>query len=99
MTHDCDRATEWDCYRAGYLRGQQADVVEWETFGRSLEARAPRYSVYASLVLAGKLVAGLAGLEALEFASGFVFAGLAGFACTGWSMRAWRWLKGGANAT
>ena len=86
------------CYQAGYLNGQQADG-EWGTFVRSLEARAPWFSVYASLVLAGKLVAGLAGLEALEFASGFVFAGLAGFACTGWSMRAWRWLKGGASET
>ena len=53
----------------------------------------------AIFALAGRFVAGLAGLEALEFASGFVFAGLAGFACTGWSMRGWRWLKGGASAT
>ena len=46
------------CYQAGYLNGQQADG-EWGTFVRSLEARAPWFSVYADPCFGRKALRGL----------------------------------------
>ena len=84
MTHDCDRATECPCFRAGYLRGQQADVVTMESLCASMEESARGLAVVAILALAGRFVAGLAGLEALEFASGVVFVAMAPMAAVGY---------------
>ena len=88
-----------DCYQAGYLNGQQADVVTFESLAGSMAETAGWLAAAALLVLAGRFVAGWAGLEALEFASGFVAVGCAAMAVTGFGLRAWRRLKGGASET
>ena len=51
----------------------------------------------AILALAGRFVAGLAGLEALEFASGVVFIAMVPMAAVGYGLRAWRWARRGQS--
>ena len=99
MTHDCDRATECHCYRAGYLRGQQEEMATVASVFHAMEESAGGLAVAASLVFALRVGAGWVELAALEFGSGLVFAVLAGAAGGGWSLRIWRRLKGGASET
>ena len=62
-----------------------------------MEEGAGGLAVAAILALAGRFVAGLAGLEALEFASGVVFIAMGPAAAAGYGLRAWRWLSRGVE--
>ena len=100
MTHDCDRAAECPCYQAGYLNGQQTD--EW-----TLAAQADYFELKAGRILVAALIippalylaAGWVPWEALAFASRVLFVVMVAMAATGYGLRVWRRLKGGASAT
>ena len=87
-----------DCYQAGYLNGQQAD--EW-TLADSLELTAGRMLVAALTIPPAIYLAAvwLLEWEALAFASRVLCVGMVAMAATGYGLRAWRRLKGGASET
>ena len=68
-----------------------------ESLCPSMEESARGLAVVAILALAGRFVAGFAGLEALEFASGVVFIAMGPAAAAGCGQRAWRWLSRGVE--
>ena len=90
-----------DCYQAGYLNGQQTGEWTLAALADSLELTAGRMIVGALTIPPAIYLAAVWVLEweALAFASRGLCVGMVAMAATGYGLRAWRRLKGGASET
>ena len=103
MTNEPERCGRTECaFQAGYIRGQQdamKDVITLQSVCDALEEAAPWLLAHALVLPLGiRLVAvWVIELPAVADAAGVLFLSLGAVAAAGWSLRIWRWLKGGAS--